>query len=53
MMTGRLFPKKDEIILTTFTMIVIGGLIYQGVSSLVNVKEHAIFQQKKSVCIKK
>jgi hypothetical protein len=48
MMTSRLFPKKDEIILTTFTMLVVGGLIYQGISSLINVKEHAIFQKTKS-----
>ena len=44
MMTSRLFPKKDEIILSTITVLIIGGLIYQGVSSLFHVKEHAIFQ---------
>jgi len=48
MMTSRLFPTKDEIILTTFTMLIVGGLIYQGVSSLINVKEHAIFQKEKN-----
>lgn len=48
-MIGRLFQKNGEIILSTFTAIVVAGLIYQGVSSLVQVKEHAIFQQGSAV----
>jgi len=47
MMTSRLFPKKDEIFLSAITVLIIGGLVYQGVSSLFNVKEHAIFQISK------
>ncbi len=43
-MTSKFFPRKDEIILSTVTALIIGGLIYQGVSSLCVTKEHAIFQ---------
>ncbi len=53
MMTGRLFPKKDEVILTTITALVVGGLIYQGVVAMVHVKEHAIFQKSSVVAVKK
>ena len=53
MITSRLFPKKDEIILSTFTALVVGGLIYQGFTSLWNVKEHAIFQKDHVVAVSK
>ena len=53
MMTSRLFPRKDEIILSTFTALIVGGLIYQGFSALLNVKEHAIFQKNPVVVVKK
>jgi len=45
MMKNGLFPKKDEIILSTVTALVVGGLIYQGFFSLWNAKEHVIFQK--------
>jgi len=44
MIKSSLFPTKDEIILSTVTMLVIGGLIYQGVASLWNRKESLLFQ---------
>ena len=52
-MLSRLLPRKDEIILSTFTALVVGGLIYQGFSSLWNAKEHAIFQKGHVVISKK
>ncbi len=53
MMAGKLFPRKDEIILSTVTALIIGGLIYQGISSLCVTKEHAIFQKENVVVSKR
>ena len=52
-MKSGLFPKKDEIILSTVTALVVGGLIYQGFFSLWNTKEHAIFTKDHVVITKK
>jgi hypothetical protein len=53
MMKSELFPKKDEIILSTVTALIVGGLIYQGFFSLWNIKEHTIFQKDPVVLSKK
>lgn len=45
MIKSGFFAKKDEVILSTVTALIVGGLIYQGCSSLWNTKEHAIFQK--------
>jgi hypothetical protein len=45
MMKSGFFAKKDEVILSTVTALIVGGLIYQGFSSLWSVKEHTIFQK--------
>ena len=45
MMKSRFFPKRDEVVLSTVTALVVGGLLYQGFSSLLQGKEHAIFQK--------
>ena len=44
-MKSGFFSKKDEIVLSTVTALVIGGLLYQGFTSLWHAKEHAIFQK--------
>jgi hypothetical protein len=44
-MKSRFFPKKDEVILSTVTALIIGGLMYQGFLSLWNTKNHAVFQK--------
>ncbi len=53
MMKSGLFPKKDEIILSTVTALIVGGLIYQGFYSLWNVKEQMLFQQDQVMISKK
>jgi len=52
-MISRLFAKKDEVILTAFTVLVVGGLIYQGISAWYTGKEHAVFHTEKAVSLKK
>ena len=52
MMGNRFFPKKDEVILSTVMMIIVGGLIYQGVFALCHSSTHAIFQKKVSDNVK-
>jgi hypothetical protein len=44
-MKSRFFSKKDEVVLSTVTALVIGALLYQGFTSLWDAKEHAIFQR--------
>ena len=41
MMKSEFFPKKDEIILSTVTALIVGALIYQGVTTLLNAKERS------------
>lgn len=52
-MKNRLFPHKDELILSTITAFIIGGLIYQGFFSLWNVQRPTIFQTTQSQIDKK
>jgi len=44
-MNSRFFPKRDELVLSTITALVVVGLFYQGFSALTHTKEHAIFQK--------
>ena len=52
-MKSRFFPKRDEVVLSTVTALIVGGLLYQGFASLFNGKEHAVFQKNSVVVIKK
>ena len=51
MMKSRFFPKKDEIVLSTFTALVVIGLVYQGFYSLSDTREHAIFQKSSQTAV--
>ena len=53
MMKNGFFAKKDEVVLSTVTALIVGGLIYQGLASLWNAKEHAIFQKNPIAVSKK
>lgn len=50
-MKSRFFSRKDEFVLTTITALLVVGLCYQGFNSLINGREHAVFQ--KSVVVTK
>jgi hypothetical protein len=52
-MKSRFFPKKDEVILSTFTAFIIVSLVYQGFFSLWNTQSHAIFKKDTSYIVKK
>lgn len=43
-MKSRFFPKKDEVILSTATILIVAGLMYHGIAALFNGREHAVFQ---------
>jgi len=51
-MNKRFFPKKDEIILSAFMVIIVGGLIYQGIFSLCHMTNHKIFYNNSAPRIK-
>ncbi len=51
-MKSRFFSKRDEFVLSTFTALVVGGLLYQGFASLLYGKQHSVFQ-KSHVVVKK
>ncbi len=45
MMKSRFFPRKDEIVLSTVTALVVGALVWVGVASFVDEKRsHSIFR---------
>jgi hypothetical protein len=44
-MKSRFFPKKDEVILSAMTLLIVIGLSWQGFSSLWNTQNHAVFQK--------
>ena len=52
-MKSGFFSKRDEVVLSTVTALVIGCLLYQGFDALLHPKEHAIFQKNSVVAIKK
>ena len=52
-MKSRFFPKRDEVVLSTVTALVVGGLLYQGFASLLHTKEHAIFQKNPVAVVSK
>jgi len=49
MMKSRFFPRKDEVVLSTITAVVVLGLLQLGFDSLRSGKEHAIFQKSSAV----
>ncbi len=51
-MKSRFFPKRDEVVLSTVTSLIVLGLVYQGFAALLNEREHAIFT-KNPVAISK
>ncbi len=48
---AKVESKKDEVILSTFTALIVGALIYQGVTTLLNAKEHTF--EKDSIVLSK
>ncbi|HLW73232.1 MAG TPA: hypothetical protein VKR54_04230 [Candidatus Babeliales bacterium] len=52
-MKSRFFPKRDEVVLSTITALLIVGLCYQGLTALMNGKEHEVFQKSPVVVVKK
>ena len=50
-MKSRFFARKDEVVLSTITMLLVVSLCYQGFNSLIHGREHAVFQ--KSIAAKK
>jgi len=52
-MNSRFFSKKDEVVLSTITALVVGALVYIGIDSLLHTKEHAIFQKNSVIVSKK
>lgn len=53
MIKSRFFSRKDEVVLSIATSLVVIGLLYQGFTSLLYIKEHAIFQKNLIVVSKK
>jgi hypothetical protein len=51
-MKSGFFSRRDEIVLSTMTALVVMGLVQMGFSALQNGKEHAMFQ-KSAVVAKK
>ena len=45
MMKSRFFPRKDEVVLSTVTALVVVGLLHLGFASLTSGKEHTMFQK--------
>ncbi len=52
-MKNGFFSKRDEVVLSTATLLVVAGLLWQGFSSLLYNKEHTIFQKNSIVISKK
>lgn len=53
-MKSRFFPKTDEVVLSTITALIVGGLLYQGFASWMNEdRQHAIFHKNPAVSTKK
>ncbi len=49
MMKSRFFPRKDEVVLSAVTLLVVLGLVHLGFDSLAHGKEHVIFQKSSAV----
>jgi len=49
MMKSRFFPRKDEVVLSTVTLLVVLGLVHLGFDSWSSGKEHVIFQKSSAV----
>lgn len=50
-MKSGFFSRKDEVVISTMTALIIMGLLHLGFASLTNGREHTMFQ--KSVASKK
>jgi hypothetical protein len=51
-MKSRFFPRKDEIVLSTVTLLVVMGLLQMGFTSLNSDRKHAMFQKSSAVAKK-
>lgn len=47
-MKRRIFFYKNEVILSTITAFIVGGLVYQGFCGLWNQKSYTIFTSERS-----
>lgn len=52
-MKSRFFSKKDEVILSTVTALIVVGLVWQGLLSLWDIKSHAVFHRDSSCIARK
>jgi len=53
-MKSRFFPRKDEVVLSTMTAVVVMGLVHFGFSSLVKGdSEHSIFRKNTASIVSK
>jgi hypothetical protein len=52
-MKSRFFPKRDEVVLSTIAVLIVVGLCSQGLASLVNGTEHAVFKKNPVVGTRK
>lgn len=48
MMKSGFFSRKDEVVISTMTALVIIGLLHLGFTSLTNGREHTMFQKGSS-----
>jgi hypothetical protein len=44
-MKSKFFPKKDEVVLSILTALIVGGLVSHGIASLIDSKPHAVFRK--------
>jgi|GEM_PF-1651935 len=52
-MKSRFFSRKDEVILSALTAVIVGGLLYRACDSLIHEKDHTVFKKNPVVVIKK
>lgn len=52
-MKSGFFSRKDEVVLSTMTAVIVVGLLHLGFASLTTGKEHAMFQKGHTVTSKK
>jgi len=45
MMKSRFFPKKDELVLSTITALIVVALVQQGATALMYGRQHSMFQK--------
>lgn len=52
-MKSRFFTKKDEVVLSALTALVVAGLLHQAATALMNGRQHAMFQKQAVATMKK